>query len=351
MSATIGEILSQPTAWQATLATLPEQIAAFEARYRPVQQVICVGCGSAYYLSLSLAALYRTMTGQSALAVPASEFTLFPQMVAADQQATTLLVVISRSGETSETLAAVERFRQHYRGLVVALTTRPDNSLARLVDVVMLAPVTEQSVVQTRSITSLSLLGQALIAHLAGENVFSTLTALPEHGERLLHQYHALARQLGENADLERVTYLGMGELWGSAQEAMLKITEMALFPAAVFHTMEFRHGPNAMIDAHSLIGGLLTTEATPHEVAVLRDMHQLGGHVLVISENGSGFPAEERWHEIVLDSRLPAWGRLGLYQPVLQLMSFYRAQLKGINPDQPRHLHHFVAVNLRNNG
>src|SRR5688572_12790985 len=299
MTHTLSEILSQPAAWEATLKGIPDQMAALDEIWirQPIEQIIFTGCGSAYYLSMSMAALYQSMTGLPAFAAPASELVLFPNLAALHTDKT-LLVATSKSGETSETLAAIRAFRNHFKGPVVGITISKDNSLAKAVDVAMIAPVTEQSIVQTRALTSMMVLAEALVGHLAAESARDTLAVLPELGEHQLSQYHDLAHLLGENTSIERFSFLGMGELWGMANESMLKIKEMAQVPAEAFHTMEFRHGPNSMVDEKTLVVGLLTTQATALEAAVLQDMHQLGAHILAISENGSGINANERWHE-----------------------------------------------------
>ena len=100
---THNEIMTQPDAWVQALqvashVTLPEP-AAFK-------EIIFTGCGSAYYLALSSAALYQQLTGRTARAVPAGELLLNPAAVPESTAAPLLLVAFSRSGTTTETLRA-----------------------------------------------------------------------------------------------------------------------------------------------------------------------------------------------------------------------------------------------------
>src|SRR5690349_25067531 len=115
--ATYREIKSQPEAWQnaleiANAASLPDP--------KQYEQVIFTGCGSTYYLSLAAAALYQELTGCPARAVPAGELVLNSKTVLTDQK--TLLVAVSRSGTTSETLKAVENFKTQKRGGIIAIS-------------------------------------------------------------------------------------------------------------------------------------------------------------------------------------------------------------------------------------
>ena len=105
---TYGEIMSQPDAWRETLAYLAahtEKIAGLEPQ--TFDEVIFTGCGSTYYLALAAAALVQELTGVRAKALPASEVWLYPAS-AYRAGAKTLLIAVSRSGTTTETLRAVE---------------------------------------------------------------------------------------------------------------------------------------------------------------------------------------------------------------------------------------------------
>ena len=109
---TFAEITSQTTAWA-------EALEAFQSTQETIQrtwpqlnptQVVFIGCGSTYYLSQTAAALFQGLTGFPARACPASEILLFPELVLSNP-GQTLLVAISRSGTTTETLEAVNCFQ------------------------------------------------------------------------------------------------------------------------------------------------------------------------------------------------------------------------------------------------
>ena len=142
--------------------------------------------------------------------------------------------------------------------------------MAKMSDIVLPAEAAqEQSMAQTRSFTSMLLLAQALAAHIGGED-WSVLSTLPAHGRDSLAKTEFLVQQIASRPEVTRFVFLGSGPLFGVANEAMLKMTEMSLTVAHAFHFMEYRHGPMSMADEEvaifgsgfALSGGTRTTSA-----------------------------------------------------------------------------------------
>ena len=129
---TRAEIFSQPSAWAQALDVIHASQLPDAGLY---DNVLFTGCGSTYYLSLAAAALYQELTGRSARAVPAGELLLNTEAnVAQVSNLRYLLVAVSRSGTTTETIKAVEKFKQEKRGDVVVISNY-DEVLSRLADV------------------------------------------------------------------------------------------------------------------------------------------------------------------------------------------------------------------------
>jgi glucosamine--fructose-6-phosphate aminotransferase (isomerizing) len=324
---TLTEIQSQPGVWQAALTHARAADLPNAADY---DHVIFTGCGSTYYLSLSAAALYQSLTGRPASATPGGELLLNPQITLTDGR--TLLVAISRSGTTSETVKAVERFKEQGRG-DVAVITNYETSLSEIADVAIVIPEgQEESVAQTRSFASMFVAATAFSLRMAGETngLLSAMDALPEAGERLLRKYGPLAREIGENLDLDRFYFLGSGIRYGLASEVNLKMKEMTLTHSEPFHFLEFRHGPMSMVNEKAVVIGLVSEKNFGHEQAVLDEMRALGGSTLSLGESRT---------DVAFHSNVPENARGVLYLPVLQLMAFYRSRAKGLNPDRPTNL------------
>lgn len=333
------EIWSQPAAWQDALAVHAAATAALDpllaAHY---EQVIFTGCGSAYYLSLAAAALFQEMTGRIARAVPGGELLLNPAVTLTAGK--TLLVAVSRSGATSETVRAAELFRQNARGPVITLTNCGDQPLAGLADVALaIGAGQEQSTAQTRSFASLLVAATVLAAQAAGRaDLLQTMAQLPELGAALLERHAGLARSLGENLALDRFYFLGSGARYGLACEVNLKMKEMTLTHSEPFHFLEFRHGPMSMVNRQAAVVGLVSTANSGYERQVLAEMATLGGTVFSLAEAGA---------DVSFASALPEAVRGVLYLPVLQMMAYYRAMAKGLDPDNPANLTAVVKLDL----
>lgn len=340
LPATYQEIVSQPAAWQQALELIHHQAKNLQALWHEENytQVIFTGCGSTYYLSLAAAALFQELTGSLARAVPAGELALYPAS-AYPKQSRTLLVAVSRSAETTETVQAVKAFQQHGQGQVITLSNYPERPLTSLGGINLVIPAgQEESFAQTRSFASMYLATTALAALLANrEDLLGTMQALPALGQQLITNYEQLAQGWGANLQIDRFYFLGGGPRYGLACEVNLKMKEMTLSHSEPFHFLEFRHGPIAMAGSTTLVIGLLSTLNHPHEAAVLQAARALGASTLALGEAGP---------DVIFASNLPEPARNVLYLPVLQLLAYYRAVAKGLNPDRPKNLEAVVKLN-----
>jgi glucosamine--fructose-6-phosphate aminotransferase (isomerizing) len=340
---THNEIVTQGGAWQATLEAASLQTEDFlKWIQKPHAQAIFTGCGSTFYLSLTAASIWQTLTGMHSYALPASELWLYldPALIAPSS----LLVAISRSGETTETLKAVERYQAQVKGDSLAITCYADSGLTQLVDQVQLTrQADEKSVAQTRSFTSMLVLNQVLAGLVSRNfNYLESLQSLPAACNQLLRKYDGLARELGNDPEIEHFVFLGSGMNFGLANEAMLKMKEMSLSSSQAFHFLEFRHGPKSVVTPNTLIVGLLNDLALEQEIKVLQEMQALGAKVLALTETDirAGFD-----YTIELCSKVPNLSRAPLFLPILQLLAFYRARKKGLNPDLPKNLDTVVKL------
>jgi glucosamine--fructose-6-phosphate aminotransferase (isomerizing) len=331
---TYNEIKSQTKAWAQAIEVTR---AATFPKADEVEQVIFTGCGSTYYLSLAAAALYQELTGRAARAVPAGELLLNLQTILTDQK--TLLVAVSRSGTTSETVKAVEKFKAEKRGNVMVVSNY-DQTLSCLADVNIVIPRgQEESVAQTRSFASMYVAVCAFCARMAErEDLLAAMTKLPEAGNRLMDKYESLAKEIGSNLDFDRFYFLGSGIRYGLACEVNLKMKEMTLTHSEPFHFLEFRHGPMSMVNQNAVIVGMLSDVNHEHEAKVLSEMEVLGGTAVSLGESEAN---------IIFGSGTPESVRGVLYLPILQLMAFYRSVTKGLNPDRPNNLTAVVQLDL----
>jgi glucosamine--fructose-6-phosphate aminotransferase (isomerizing) len=333
------ELLSQPEVWAAALAQLAGRAAEIKGFFARGQytHAIFTGCGSPYYLGLSAALVFQELTGLPAVARPASEIWLSPGDLPR-VGGRGLLVVASRSGETSESLRACDTFRQAGLGDVLYIGCYPGRRLEAFSDYTLILPeAQEESTAQTRALSTMYLAttGLALIA----ANRTSDLGALHQlapAARRMLDEYGDLALSVGGDLNIDRFYFLGSRALYGLASELSLKMKEMTLSHSEPFHTLEFRHGPRSMATEGACVVGLLSEGRRALEQAVLAEMVEQGSQLLTLDEHDA---------DVTFASGLPAPLRDVLYLPVGQLVALERSLAKGLNPDAPDNLVAYVTL------
>lgn len=350
MNHTLAEILSQPAAWAEALESVAAHAGAIRAALasHAAGPWLISACGSPYYLGLSAALALRHATGDPWAAVPASDLVLHSDLYLPANGAP-LLLAFSRSGETSETIAAARLIRRR-GGSVLAVGCDAGSTLLREANVAVPIPAgREQSVVQTRSFAAMFVAAQT-IAALAGGSIAAGigLDRLPAAGAALLERARAAVAsgaplgELARSVAIERVFVLGSGTRYGLACEVALKYKEMTLTPAEAFHPMEFRHGPMALADSHALVIGLLAETGAAEELAVLRHVRGLGARVAAL---GEAVAPDDLDAVFSFESGMPEAVRDTLYLPPLQLMAYERAVARGLNVDAPRNLSAYITL------
>jgi glucosamine--fructose-6-phosphate aminotransferase (isomerizing) len=195
----------------------------------------------------------------------------------------------------------------------------------------------EQSVAQTRAFTTLYLATMFLAAVWSGSrSLLDQMGALPAAARRLLSVHADHARQLASDDSLDRFYFLGSGPCYGLACELSLKMKEMSLSHSEPFHFLEFRHGPQSMVTAGTLVVGLLSEGTRFHEEAVLGEMRARGARVLTMAEQ----EADVAFGSGVVESLQSI-----LHLPVGQLLGFERAMFRGLDPDRPLNLSAVVTL------
>lgn len=345
---TLAETLSQPQCWARCLAEF-EASAEFEAvraRLAGGAECMFVGCGSSYYLAQAAASSWAAITGRRARAVPASELLLFPDALLADS-AGLVPILISRSGKTTEVVRAAEYLGKERKLRTVAITCASGQPLEQAAGATLrLLAADEQSTVMTRSFTSMLLAGQALAASVAGDAAFlQALRRMAALAEPLPAALHARILEFVAAHRFADYVYLGQGPFFGLACEAALKITEMSCSYAQSFHTLEFRHGPKAILGPEVLVTFLLSQSGRAAETDVLEEVKQLGATTLVVTNQADARVRSHSDFLVELGFDVPEYAGLAAYNLAGQLLGIATALKKGFNPDQPRNLSRVVVL------
>jgi glucosamine--fructose-6-phosphate aminotransferase (isomerizing) len=343
-SNTYQEIISQPEVWRKTLDQFTNINVKDWPNGQDFDQLIFSGCGSTYYQSIWAARAVQELKQWVSRPLPASELLIAPKNWYLEGKKN-LFVAISRSGTTSETVAALKEFNKLDQGDAFSITCYPDSDLPALTNnSICVHHAQEVSIAQTRSFTNM-MLGVSFFA----ERVVSD--GLPDklsgQLEELFESYGGMMADLGKDKSIDRLFFLGSGPRYGLACEAMLKMKEMSISYSEAYHFMEFRHGPMSMIDQSSLVIGLLNKNEPKLELDVLKDMKDLGARVVAIGL--SDHLKTHQWIDYAIPIDFAGLGIYGdvLYLPLLQLMAYERSMAKGLDPDNPTNLTSVVFVDV----
>jgi glucosamine--fructose-6-phosphate aminotransferase (isomerizing) len=267
----------------------------------------------------------------------------------------TLMIVVSQSGETADTLAAVDA--AHERGApVLAICNVVDSSIARKADAVMYTHAgPEISVASTKAfttqLTALYLLGLYLgrrrqrVSPAAENELIQSLVELPSAVEEILKRQDEIAAAARRYTGATDVLYLGRGINYPIALEGALKLKEISYIHAEGYPAGEMKHGPIALIDDSVPVVVLVPRdEVYPKTLSNLREVEARGGRIIAVSDRAD----EElrRIAEVVLE--VPATSSILtplLMTIPLQLFAYHVAVERGTDVDQPRNLAKSVTV------
>jgi len=352
-SHTLAEILSQPAIWSETGRQLRESGALdrLAATFSPRSPWLFVGCGSSYYLSRLIAALWTRHFYIPATGIPASELLFAPEetlrRIGAEQ-----IVLMSRSGETTEVLRAAELLQAHKTVQTLGVTCNPQSQLEALCTHTFKLPwADEKSTVMTRSFTAILLAFQRLGLQFVGDHMLSSaLDQLPQRGQAWLHGHARKIQEFAANHKFDAYVFLGQGAHYWLAQEAGLKVTEMSSSYAQVYHSMEFRHGPRSIAGPNTLITLFVSEAAAEAETVLVRELKGLGAAICVIANRAA--PDLRNCSDLLIELALdlPEFARYAVTAIPAHLMGTAIGLRKGLNPDAPKNLTRAVVLSQAGN-
>ena len=349
---TLMEILSQGRVWAETARQLRdgETLEHVAKRFSAREPWLFVACGSSYYLSQLVAAIWEKYFSISCTAVPASEFLFAPEETMRRTGARQA-VLVSRSGETTEVLRVAKLLRANSEVRTLGVTCNGAAPLAGLcTEALKLGWADEKSTVMTRSFTSILLSFQRLGARLAGRaDLAASLDDLPEKVQRWIEGNADRIQEFAAKREFADFVFLGQGVHYWLAQEAALKVTEMSSSYAQAYHTLEFRHGPRSIGGPETLITFFLSEAAAKEEALLVGELKELGAATVVVTDRGDA--SLRRCSDLLVELELdgPEFARLAPTAIPAQLLGTATGLRKGLNPDAPKNLTR--AVVLGSNG
>jgi glucosamine--fructose-6-phosphate aminotransferase (isomerizing) len=345
---TLTEILSQPHIWAETEKQLKESgaLERLAETFSPRSPWLFVGCGSSYYLSRLIAALWTKHFYLPATGVPASELLFAPEetlrRIGAEQ-----IVLVSRSGETTEVLRAAELLQSHKTVQTLGVTCNPQGPLEKLcTHTFKLDWADEKSTVMTRSFTAILLAFQRLALQFVGDiQLSSALDQLPHKGQAWMDANARRIQEFGAKRKFADYVFLGQGVHYWLAQEAGLKITEMSSSYAQVYHSLEFRHGPRSIAGPETLITFFVSDAAAEAEATLCAELKELGAATCVIANRAT--PELKKNSDLLIELALdgPEFARYAVSAIPAHLLGTSVGLRKGLNPDAPKNLTRAVVL------
>jgi glucosamine--fructose-6-phosphate aminotransferase (isomerizing) len=256
-------------------------------------------------------------------------------------------VVISRSGRTSEAVRAARVLSEDLRVPTLGITCAENSKLEQICsESIVLTAADEKSTVMTGSFTSMLLSLQFLAARRAEKLQF--IEHLETMAQRFAPRIRVIAAQVEafvRQQAFDDYVFLGQGAFHGIAREAALKVMEMSCSHSQFFHTLEFRHGPKAIVTPATCLTFFLSETGQKEEVEVLSEMKELGGVTIAIC-NRAGDTVRQA-SDLVVETNLdePELAWLAPYTVPCQLLGFFTGLRKGLNPDEPKNLTRVVIL------
>ena len=315
---------------------------------RSVRRVKFLGCGSAYYAGQMGAVLIEELARVPADAEPASEFRYRNPVVDAD----TLYVAISQSGETLDTLMAVQELKRK-GGQVLGAVNVVGSAIARECGHgVFLHAGPEIAVASTKALTnmaaSFALLGLLIgrvrdMSSAEGARIVAGMRALPEQINHVLAQEDNIATIAGQFAGADHMFFIGRVRAWPVAREGAQKLKEISYVHAEAYQASELKHGPLALIDS-SMPSVVLVPddELLSKNISTIEQIKARGGPVIAVTSGD--LPADLADAVIRVPHCTPELDPILLTIP-LQMFAYHLAAKLGRDIDKPRNLAKSVTV------
>ncbi|MFQ1828314.1 glutamine--fructose-6-phosphate transaminase (isomerizing) [Aeromonas sp. 95A] len=322
------------------------------AIFDKVEHVQIVACGTSYHSGMVARYWFEEIAGVSCDVEIASEFRYRKSVV----RPNSLLVTLSQSGETADTLAALRLAKESGYMSSLAICNVPGSSLVRESDLAFMTRAgAEIGVASTKAFTTQLaglLMLVASVGHCRGHlsaaaeaELVKALQALPLRIKESLALAKDIETLAEEFADKQHSLFLGRGSQYPIAMEGALKLKEISYIHAEAYAAGELKHGPLALIDAEMPIIVVAPNNDLLEKLkSNVEEVRARGGILYVFADADTGFKSDETMRVMNLNHVEEVIAPI-VYTVPLQLLSYHVALIKGTDVDQPRNLAKSVTV------
>ena len=352
----LKEINEQPKALRETSSFLLEEIDSVNHLFEPsiwkkINSINIVACGTSYHAGLVGKYWIERLAGIPCSVEVASEFRY--REVAVTENS--LFIVISQSGETADTLAALNASKKFGYKWILAICNVIESSLMREADAALLTKAgPEIGVASTKSFTT-QLLALLIFATKLGseqkteknliENLYLDINILPGVIENILSLNEKVASIAESFVSTEGCLFLGRGQMYPIALEGALKLKEISYIHAEAYPAGELKHGPLALVDEKMPVIVLAPNDSLLEKLKSNISEVQARGGLFFIFTDANDIHDVCPAGEVIKVPKMP-----DLFTPIgytipLQLLAYHVAVLRGTDVDQPRNLAKSVTV------
>jgi glucosamine--fructose-6-phosphate aminotransferase (isomerizing) len=354
------EIFEQPMAvantleWVTGAQSLSPALfgAMAEKIFNEIKQILIIACGTSYHAGMVARYWLEGLAGVPCTVEIASEYRYRESV----PDPRTLVIAISQSGETADTLAALQHAKALGQPLSLSICNVPESALVRAADLRFLTRAgPEIGVASTKAFTTqlaaLALLTMVLakvrgrLAPQAEAGLLRALRHLPSALATVLNVEPQVKRWAEKFAGRHHALFLGRGIHWPIAMEGALKLKEISYIHAEAYAAGELKHGPLALVDKDMPVVAIAPNDALLEKLkSNLHEVRARGGELHVLADQDAKITHGDGLHVI----RMP--DHAGMLSPILhtvplQLLAYHAALVRGNDVDKPRNLAKSVTV------
>ncbi|MGZ4421454.1 MAG: glutamine--fructose-6-phosphate transaminase (isomerizing), partial [Gaiellaceae bacterium] len=355
----LKEIYEQPEAVRETIGDrarrgklVLEGIGLNELEIKNLRRIVIVACGTAYHAAVVGRYIIEEWARVPVEPDIASEWRYRNPVLSKD----TLVIGITQSGETADTIAAMQLARQQ-GARTLAITNQLGTQVTREVDAVLYTRAgLEIGVAATKTFTAQVALLSLIALKLAQvrrtmpaeeiEFILEALYDLPQKMEQFLDGDHPIEEIAERHYNKPFFLYLGRHIGLPVALEGALKLKEISYIPTEAYSAGEMKHGPIALLDSETPVVCIATDQKVVYEKVVsnIQEVRARGAQVIAIATDGNE-DIQHHADDVIYVPRTPAFLQAVLAVLPLQLLAYRIARLRGLNVDQPRNLAKTVTV------
>jgi glucosamine--fructose-6-phosphate aminotransferase (isomerizing) len=355
----LKEIYEQPDAVSETIGDrarrgklVLEGIGLTELEIQNLRRIVIVACGTAYHAGVVGRYIIEEWARVPVEPDIASEWRYRNPVLSKD----TLVIGISQSGETADTIAAM-RLAREQGARTLAITNQLGTQITREVDSVLYTRAgLEIGVAATKTFTAQTALLSLIALKLAQvrrtlpedeiEFILEELYDLPDRMEQFLDGDHPIEEIAERHYQKPFFLYLGRHIGLPVALEGALKLKEISYIPTEAYSAGEMKHGPIALLDSETPVVCIATDQRIVYDKVVsnIQEVRARGAQVIAIATDGNE-DIQHHADDVIYVPRTPAFLQAVLAVLPLQLLAYRIARLRGLNVDQPRNLAKTVTV------